>query len=145
MGAGERRLGCLLFAASASAWALAARDQWVGWTARARAQRLTGVVANTRFLLFPWVTVKNLASTAHERPRRPIAARGRAHATRARREAQRCATRDLRLRQTAQGLAPRPTATIANGMSAWATVADERQARQAAIDKQVKVYRAMLP
>lgn len=62
VGAGERRLGCLLFAASA--WALAARDQWIGWTARDRAQRLTGVVANTRFLLFPWVTVKNLASTA---------------------------------------------------------------------------------
>jgi hypothetical protein len=57
-----RRLGCLLFAASA--WALGARDAWIGWTAQARAQRLTGVVANTRFLLFPWVTVKNLASTA---------------------------------------------------------------------------------
>ena len=62
VGAGARRLGCLLFAASA--WALTARDEWIGWTARDRAQRLTGVVANTRFVLFPWVTVKNLASTA---------------------------------------------------------------------------------
>lgn len=62
VGAGGRRLGCLLFAASA--WALAARDQWIGWTARDRALRLNGIVANTRFLLFPWVTVKNLASTA---------------------------------------------------------------------------------
>ena len=43
---------------------MTARDQWIGWTAQARAQRLTGVVANTRFLLFPWVRVKNLASTA---------------------------------------------------------------------------------
>ncbi len=62
LGAGERRLGCLLFAASA--WALADRDRWIGWTEQDRAQRLNWVVANTRFLLFPWVKVKNLASTA---------------------------------------------------------------------------------
>lgn len=61
VGAGERRLGCLLFAASA--WALADRDRWIGWTEQDRAQRLNWVVANTRFLLFPWVKVKNLAST----------------------------------------------------------------------------------
>jgi hypothetical protein len=62
VGAGERRLGCLLFASSA--WALAERDRWIGWTERDRAQRLNWVVANTRFLLFPWVQIKNLASTA---------------------------------------------------------------------------------
>lgn len=62
VGAGERRLGCLLFAASA--WALAERDRWIGWTERDRAQRLNWVVANTRFLLFPWVRVRNLGSTA---------------------------------------------------------------------------------
>ena len=62
VGAGERRLGCLLFAASA--WALAARDRWIGWTVQDRRQRLPLVVANTRFVLFPWVRVKNLASTA---------------------------------------------------------------------------------
>ena len=56
------RLGCLLFASSA--WALAERDQWIGWSERDRAQRLNGVVANTRFLIFPWVRVRNLASTA---------------------------------------------------------------------------------
>jgi len=61
MGAGGRRLGCLLFASSA--WALAERDRWIGWTERDRAQRLNWVVANTRFLLFPWVKVRNLAST----------------------------------------------------------------------------------
>jgi len=54
-------LGCLLFASSA--WALAERDRWIGWTERDRAQRLNWVVANTRFLLFPWVKVRNLAST----------------------------------------------------------------------------------
>ena len=62
MGGGGRRLGCLLFASSA--WALAERDRWIGWTERDRAQRLNWVVANTRFVLFPWVKVRNLASTA---------------------------------------------------------------------------------
>jgi len=57
-----RRMGCLLFAASA--WALSVRDQWIGWSERDRAQRLNWVVANTRFLLFPWVHIRNLASKA---------------------------------------------------------------------------------
>lgn len=62
VGRGERRLGCLLFAAAA--WALAERDRWIGWSAQDRAQRLNWVVSNTRFLLFPWVRIKNLASKA---------------------------------------------------------------------------------
>ena len=47
---GSRRLGCLPFASSA--WALAERDAWIGWTERDRAQRLNWVVANTRFCFF---------------------------------------------------------------------------------------------
>ena len=62
VGRGGRRLGCLLFASSA--WALRERDAWIGWTERDRAQRLNWVVANTRFLIFPWVRVGNLASKA---------------------------------------------------------------------------------
>jgi len=61
-GEGGRRLGCLMF--GPSAWALAARDRWIGWSKQDRTQRLNWVAANTRFLLFPWVRVKNLASTA---------------------------------------------------------------------------------
>lgn len=57
----EFPLGCLLFAASA-AWALEARDNWIGWTEADRSQRLYLVVVNTRFLIFPWVHVENLAS-----------------------------------------------------------------------------------
>jgi hypothetical protein len=57
----ELLLGCLLFAASA-AWALEARDNWIGWTEADRSQRLYLVVVNTRFLIFPWVHVENLAS-----------------------------------------------------------------------------------
>lgn len=54
-------LGCLLFAASA-AWALESRDSWIGWTEADRSQRLYLVVVNTRFLIFPWVHIENLAS-----------------------------------------------------------------------------------
>jgi len=59
-GRAGRYLGCLLFAASA--WALAARDEWIGWTEEDRKRRLHLIVNNTRFLIFPWVQVKNLAS-----------------------------------------------------------------------------------
>jgi hypothetical protein len=58
----KRRLGCLLFAASA--WALAERDKWLGWDKKTRSQRLHLIVNNTRFLIFPWVKIKNLASKA---------------------------------------------------------------------------------
>lgn len=56
----QKPLGCLLFAAAA--WALQARDGWIGWTELDRSLRLNRIVNNTRFLIFPWVRVKNLAS-----------------------------------------------------------------------------------
>lgn len=62
LGGDARRLGCLMF--GPSAWALSERDRWIGWTGEDRARRLNWVVSNSRFLLFPWVRVKNLASTA---------------------------------------------------------------------------------
>jgi len=55
-------LGCLLFAASA--WALEMRDHWIDWTYEDRSRRLHLVINNTRFLIFPWVRIKNLASHA---------------------------------------------------------------------------------
>lgn len=58
----NRRLGCMLF--SACAWALAERDAWIGWSKEDRGQLLSYIVNNTRFLIFPWVKVKNLASKA---------------------------------------------------------------------------------
>jgi hypothetical protein len=61
-GASRKPLGCLLFAAAA--WALAARDEWIGWTRTDRSLRVNLIVNNTRFLIFPWVRVKNLASKA---------------------------------------------------------------------------------
>ena len=53
-------LGGLAF--SASAWRVKARDQWIGWSDRARKENLHKVVSNSRFLILPWVKVQNLAS-----------------------------------------------------------------------------------
>ena len=57
-----RELGLLLFAASA--WALEDRDEWIGWQRRHRIKRLNLVISNSRFLIFPWIEVPNLASKA---------------------------------------------------------------------------------
>lgn len=53
-------LGCLMFAGASKA--LAARDRWIGWTQIQRLKNLAWVINNSRFLIFPWVQVKNLAS-----------------------------------------------------------------------------------
>ena len=55
-------VGALAF--SAAAWHVAARDEWIGWSERARKANLRYVVSNSRFLIPPWVTVPNLASKA---------------------------------------------------------------------------------
>lgn len=54
-------LGALGF--GAAAWKVAPRDTFIGWTPEQRQARLHLVVNNARFLLLPWVTVKNLASS----------------------------------------------------------------------------------
>jgi len=53
-------LGALGF--GAAAWKVAARDRWIGWEAAVREAHLGRVLNNARFLLLPWVRVKNLAS-----------------------------------------------------------------------------------
>lgn len=53
-------LGCVQF--SSPAWRMAVRDRWVGWDDTTRRARLQRVVNNSRFLILPWVRVKNLAS-----------------------------------------------------------------------------------
>ena len=54
-------LGCLQF--SSAAWRMAARDEWIGWDDSTRRRNLVRLVCNSRFLILPWVRVKNLAST----------------------------------------------------------------------------------
>lgn len=53
-------LGCILF--SGAARALTCRDKWIGWTTTQRQNNLPYIINNSRFLIFPWVKVKNLAS-----------------------------------------------------------------------------------
>ena len=53
-------IGCLQF--SSAAWRMADRDHWIGWDDVARQKHLQHVVANSRFLILPWVQVTNLAS-----------------------------------------------------------------------------------
>ena len=55
-----RRLGCLLF--SQATRSLLCRDAWVGWPQGAYKKHLDLVLAQPRFLLFPWVRVRFLAS-----------------------------------------------------------------------------------
>lgn len=58
-------VGCLQF--SSPAWRMASRDGWVGWDDATRARNLQHVVNNSRFLLLPWVGVRNLASAVLSR------------------------------------------------------------------------------
>jgi hypothetical protein len=47
---------------SASAWKVAPRDQFIGWTPEQRRDHLQRVVNNSRFLIMPWIQSRNLAS-----------------------------------------------------------------------------------
>ena len=45
-----------------SAWKVTCRDQFIGWSTEQRRKNLNGIANNVRFLIFPWVRVKHLAS-----------------------------------------------------------------------------------
>ena len=47
---------------SSPAWRMAVRDRWIGWDEATRKRNLQRVINNSRFLILPWVRVKNLAS-----------------------------------------------------------------------------------
>lgn len=57
----QRKLGCLLFSASA-AWAMDPRDKWIGWEKKHRQKLLHLIISNDRYLILPFVHVSNLAS-----------------------------------------------------------------------------------
>jgi hypothetical protein len=63
-------LGCLLF--SGSSWALAPREKWISWTDSEKKKHLHLIVNNSRFLLLPWVRVRNLASRVLSRASKQI-------------------------------------------------------------------------
>lgn len=56
----QRPLACVLF--GSAAWKTADRDQYIGWDQKAREKNLRFITNNNRFLVLPWVSVKNLAS-----------------------------------------------------------------------------------
>ena len=58
--AGAQLLAALGF--GASAWTVAPRDRFIGWTPDQRRLNLNLVVNNARYLIMPWVRSKNLAS-----------------------------------------------------------------------------------
>ena len=53
-------VGCVQL--SSPAWKVAPRDQWIGWDPQVRERNLQRIVNNSRFLILPWIKVKNLAS-----------------------------------------------------------------------------------
>lgn len=57
---GSNLLAALGF--GSAAWKIAPRDSFIGWSADERRKNLHLVVNNARFLIFPWVTSRNLAS-----------------------------------------------------------------------------------
>jgi hypothetical protein len=56
----DRPVACLSF--GPAAFRVAARDQFIGWSAPQRQARLPWVVNNDRFLILPWMSVPHLAS-----------------------------------------------------------------------------------
>ena len=56
----NRVLGLVLF--GSAAWSSEQRDRFIGWSAREKENNLQFITNNTRFLILPWVTIKNLAS-----------------------------------------------------------------------------------
>jgi len=69
----------------------------------------------------------------------------RAERRRQQKQQRREAQRQLRQQQKADGLTPFPTTTTANAKSEWTTLAEEKQARQEAVEEQLRVYRNILP
>jgi len=53
-------IACLCF--GGAAWRVEARDRWIGWDCQERERNLRYVVNNTRFVIFPWIKMRNLAS-----------------------------------------------------------------------------------
>jgi SRSO17 transposase len=57
---GERLVGAISFCSAA--YQLGLRDLYVGWDQETRLKYLPGLLNNNRFLILPWVRIKNLAS-----------------------------------------------------------------------------------
>ena len=120
---------------SSPAWKIAVRDRWIGWADAGRRHNLQRVVNNSRFLLLPWVEVRQLAShvlarmvrqLAHDWPRaygvRPLLVESMVEAARY------------------AGTCYRAANWIALGLSAGRGRMDRQHRRQGASPKRVFVY-----
>jgi hypothetical protein len=70
--AGGTPLACLAW--SSAPRHLEPRDQFIGWTAAQRRERLHGLAYNTRYLILPWARVPHLASYVLARMARVLSA-----------------------------------------------------------------------
>ncbi|HTE84822.1 MAG TPA: Druantia anti-phage system protein DruA [Dehalococcoidia bacterium] len=67
----ERQVvACMQF--SSAAWRLTPRDAWIGWDEATRVRHLPQVINNSRFLVLPWISAYNLASTILSRVARQV-------------------------------------------------------------------------
>jgi hypothetical protein len=65
-------VACVQF--SSAAWRMVPRDAWIGWDDATRVRNLPRILNNSRFLVVPWISAKNLASTILARVARQVAA-----------------------------------------------------------------------
>jgi hypothetical protein len=56
----SRPVSCVLF--GSAAWKVSCRDKFIGWDAQTQSRNVNLTTNNMRFLILPWVRVKNLAS-----------------------------------------------------------------------------------
>lgn len=57
---GKHRVGCIGW--GSGLWKLGLRDKYIGWDEASQQKHLGSIVNNVRFLIFPWVKIKYLAS-----------------------------------------------------------------------------------
>jgi SRSO17 transposase len=57
---GEHVIGAISFCSAA--YHLGPRDEYIGWDAQTRLAMLPHLVSNNRFLILPWISIRNLAS-----------------------------------------------------------------------------------
>jgi len=57
---GKQVVGAISFCSAA--YKLGPRDEYIGWSEEARLSKLQHLVTNNRFLILPWIRVRNLAS-----------------------------------------------------------------------------------